>query len=397
MKIVIIGNSIGGFSALKEIRKYDKNSEITILSRERYDYYSPVVLPYYIDGRLSLENLFSKDINLYLKDNARVILNEEVKYIDSHKKTIETEKHTFQYDKLIIASGASPRKLNIKGAEKSYVLRTYEDAEKIKKIRSKNIIIIGAGPVGIETAISLHKLGKKIIILEMMDYILSTIFSKNVSKYIERLLEDLGIEIYKNQKVLEISEKPVKGVRTNERFFKGNAVIMAVGVKPNIDFVDESIKIGKYGGILVNEYMNTSNPDIFAVGDCIELKNSIENIITPVQVWPNAFETGKIAGANIVGKIEKYEGGMRINALNVLNNVFFSVGNVWQEDNKIQYINDNIQEIYYIKDGKIIGVEIMGDVKWGGLIKRFLIAKKTIGSSFKGTQEIKNILLPQKL
>lgn len=396
-KLVIIGNSIGGYSALREIRKYDKESEITILSKEKVEYYSPVVLPYYIEGRLNLFNLFSNDINYFIKSNSKLLLNENVIHIDSFKKFVKTEKHAYPYDELIIASGASAYKLNISGADKSHVLRTFEDAEKIKKIKSKNIIIIGAGPVGVEMALSLYKLGKKITILEMKDYILNTVFSKGTSIYIENLLKNLGIEIYKNQKVLGIYGNPVKGVKTEERIFKGNAVIMAVGVRPNTGFIDETIKIGKYGGILVNEFMNTSNPDIFAVGDCIELKNAIDNSISLIPVWPNAFETGRIAGANVSGKNEKYDGGIRLNALNILNNVVFSIGNVWLENNKIEYANDYIKEVYYIKNEKVIGAEIIGDIKFAGLIKRFLETKKTIGMNFQGLQDIRNIALPYKV
>jgi NADPH-dependent 2,4-dienoyl-CoA reductase/sulfur reductase-like enzyme len=398
MKIIIIGNSIGGFSALKEIRKHDKNSEITILSRERYNYYSPVVLPYYINGRLSEEQLFSKHINLFIQKNAKLLLNENVLNINTKEKIVKTEKHLFQYDKLIIASGASPRKLKIPGVEETYVLRTFEDAKKIKNIIGNEIIIIGAGPVGIETALSLVEQKKKIKIIEMMDTILSTVFSKNFSYYIEDQLKNLGIEIYKNEKVIEISKtRKDYLVKTEGKKFKGNAVIMAVGVTPNISFLDENIKVGRNNGIIVDEFMRTNVPDVYAAGDCIELKNLIEDITSLIPVWPNAFETGKIAGANVAGEVERYNGGIRINSINILNKVYFSVGNVWQGDKKIEIQNNEILEVYNIKNNKIIGVEIIGDVKWAGVIKRFLTTKKEIKMPFKGVEDIKEIIIPHKL
>lgn len=117
-------------------RKYDKYSEITILSKEKFNgqniYYSPVVLPYYIERKLNKEQLFSKNISFYEKNNAKILLDENVKYNNSNKKIVITDKHSFSYDKLIIASGASARKLNIPGAKNAFVLRTYDDAEKIK-------------------------------------------------------------------------------------------------------------------------------------------------------------------------------------------------------------------------------------------------------------------------
>jgi NADPH-dependent 2,4-dienoyl-CoA reductase/sulfur reductase-like enzyme len=398
MKIVIIGNSIAGLSALKEIRKYDKNSEITILSRERYNYYSPVALPYYISGRLSEEHLFPKHINLFIQENAKLLLNENVLKINTKEKIIKTEKHTFQYDKLIIASGASPRRLKIPGAEEAYVLRTFEDAKKIKNITGNEIIIIGAGPVGVETALALAEQKKKVKIIEIMDFILSTVFSKDFSYYIEDQLKNLGIEIYKNEKVIEISKKGKDYlVKTEGEKFKGNAVIMAVGVTPNTGFLDENIKVGRYNGIIVDEFMRTSVPDVYAAGDCIELKNLIEDRTGPIPVWPNAFETGRIAGANVAGKAERYNGGIRINSINILNKVYFSVGNVWQGDKKIKIQNNGILEVYNIKNNKIIGVEIMGDVKWAGVIKRFLATKKEIEMPFKGVEDIKEIIIPHKL
>ncbi|MGC9047046.1 MAG: NAD(P)/FAD-dependent oxidoreductase [Minisyncoccia bacterium] len=135
MKIIIIGNSIGGISALKEVRKFDEKSEITILSKENFSYYSPVILPYYIEGRLNEEQLFSKNTNMFIQKNAKLMLNENVLNINTNEKIVKTEKHLFQYDKLIVASGASARKLRISGSAESYVLRTFEDAKKIKNIK----------------------------------------------------------------------------------------------------------------------------------------------------------------------------------------------------------------------------------------------------------------------
>jgi NADPH-dependent 2,4-dienoyl-CoA reductase/sulfur reductase-like enzyme len=398
MKIIIIGNSIGGISALKEVRKFDEKSEITILSKENFSYYSPVILPYYIEGRLNEEQLFSKNTNMFIQKNAKLMLNENVLNINTNEKIVKTEKHLFQYDKLIVASGASARKLRISGSAESYVLRTFEDAKKIKNIKGRNIIIIGAGPVGIELALALVKQKKKITLIEMMDSILSTVFSKIFSSYIEKQLIDIGIEIYKNEKVIEITPgKNYKEVKTDNKNFRGDAIIMAVGVRPNTDFLDENIKVGKYGGILVDDFMRSSDPNVFGAGDCIELKNSIENAITPIPVWPNAFETGRIAGANVAGRFEKYDGGIRINSINILNKVYFSLGNVWQGDKKLEIKNNDILEVYNIKNNKIIGAEIMGDVKWTGVIKRFLLTKKEIKMPFQGIDEIKEILLPQKL
>lgn len=382
MEIVIIGNSIAGVSAVREIRKWDKKSSITVISKESLDptmpYYSPVVLPYYIEGTLSKENLFSIRADFYKEMNVKLVLGERVIGVEPKEKIVLTDKGRYFYDKLLIASGASPRVLDIPGArnKRVYVLRTYEDAEKIKKDNSKEVVIIGGGPVGVESALALLHFKEKITIIEIAPYILNTVFSKTVSEMIENQLVSNGIEILKNEEPLEITGNPVKSVKTNKRKIKCSSVIMGVGVVPNTDFVKDVLKLGPRNGIIVDERMRTSEPDIYAAGDCVELKSLIDGAIRPFPVWPNAYETGKVAGANIAGCDMTYEGGIRVNALNVFNKIYFSIGNVYDESKALRKIERNGGiEIYYFEGERLIGVELVGDVKPAGLIKQVMKRK----------------------
>jgi len=379
MQIVIIGNSIGAVSAIREIRKWDQQSSITVISREVLDqktpYYSPVVLPYYIEGVLSKENLFSIRYEFYKSMNVDLKLGERVIAVEPDEKVVVTERNKYRYDKLLIASGASPRILDIPGArnKRVYVLRTYEDAEKIKSDESDEVVIIGGGPVGVESAIALLKSKKKLTIIEIAPYILSTVFSRRVSEMIESQLVEKGIEILKDEEPIEITGNPVKSVKTNKRKIKCSSVIMGVGVVPNTDFVKDVLNLGPRNGIIVDEKMQTSEPDIYACGDCVELKSAIDGSIRPFPVWPNAQETGKVAGANIVGQEMIYEGGIRVNALNVFEKVYFSIGNVHDESKLGKMIErDGILEFYYFEGEKLIGAEIIGDVKYVGLIKHLI-------------------------
>ncbi len=402
MEIVIIGNSIASISAIREIRKWNSKSLITVIARESLDlktpYYSPVVLPYYIEGRLSKEDLFSIRGDFYKRMGVNLILGEKVISVDPKRKIVLTEKGEYRYDKLLIASGASPRILDIRGAKnkKVYVLRTYEDAEKIKSDDSKDVVIIGGGPVGIESALALLKFKEKITVIEIAPYILSTVFSRIVSEMIEKQLVERGIEILKDEEPLEISGNPVKSVKTNKRRIKCSSVIMGVGVVPNTDFVKGVVNLEPREGIVVNEKMQTSEPDIYAAGDCIELKSVIDGTIRPFPVWLNAMETGKIAGANIAGRDVSYEGGIRVNSLTVFDKVYFSIGYVYDETKLAKKIEkDGVIELYYFDGERLIGVEIINDVKYAGLLKH--IVKRGIEidiDKFKGLQDFIGVTAP---
>ncbi|MFN3135245.1 MAG: NAD(P)/FAD-dependent oxidoreductase, partial [Candidatus Kryptonium sp.] len=323
---------------------------------------------------------------------------ERVIAVDPRKKVVVTERGKYFYDKLLIASGASPRILDIPGAKNKrvYVLRTYEDAEKIKSDDSKEVVIIGGGPVGVEAALSLLNFKEKITMVEIAPYILSTVFSKTVSEMIEKQLIERGIEILKNEEPIEISGNPVKSVKTNKRKIRCSSVIIGVGVVPNTDFVKDVLRLGPRNGILVDERMQTSESDIYAAGDCIELKSLIDGSIRPFPVWPNAQETGKVAGANMVGCDLTYEGGIRVNALNVFDKVYFSIGDVYDESKRAKEIERNgTIEFYYFSNGNLIGAEIIGDVKYAGLLKNIIGRKLSIDiDSFNGVYDFIEFTAP---
>jgi NADPH-dependent 2,4-dienoyl-CoA reductase/sulfur reductase-like enzyme len=402
VKILIIGNSVAGVSAIREIRKWDNESSITVISKEALDpgmpYYSPVVLPYYIEGTLSKENLFSIRADFYRFMNVNLKLGERAVGIDAKNKILKTDKGEYEYDKLLIASGASPRLLDIPGVgnKRVYVLRTYEDAEKIKNDDSKDLVIIGGGPVGVESALALLRFKKKITIIEIAPYILSTVFSGQISEMIEKQLVENGIEILKEEEPIEISGNPVKSVKTNKRKIKCSSVIIGVGVVPNVDFVKGVLELGPRGGIVVDDRMQTSEPDIYAAGDCVELRSAIDDSIRPFPVWANAMETGKVAGANIAGRDVNYEGGIRVNSLTVFDRVYFSIGNVYDEGKLGKRIEgDGIIELYYFEGNRLIGAEIVGDVKYAGLIKNLIRRKVKINiDEFNGFRDFIGVTAP---
>jgi len=402
VKIFIVGNSIASISAVREIRKWDTKSSINVISKEALEpgmpYYSPVVLPYYIEGTLSKENLFSIRDDFYRYMNVNLKLGERAIKVDAKNKVLITDKSEYKYDKLLIASGASPRLPGIPGErnKRVYVLRTYEDAEKIKSDDSKEVVIIGGGPVGVESALALLRFKKRITIIEIAPYILSTVFSRRVAEMIERQLIENGIEILKEEKPIEISGNPVKSVKTNKRKIKCSSVIIGVGVVPNVDFVSGVLKFGPRGGILVDDKMRTSEPDIYAAGDCIELRSVIDDSIRPFPVWANAMETGRVAGANIVGKNVNYEGGIRVNSLTVFDKVYFSIGDVYDEEKLRKEIKgDGVIELYYFERNRLIGAEIVGDVKYAGLIKSVIRRKVKINiDKFNGFRDLIGMTAP---
>jgi NADH oxidase (H2O2-forming) len=273
MNIIIIGAGTSARLFAQELRKKDKESKITLIEKSIENNYSICSLPYYLSGQISLNCLFNED-NLKF-NNINLICPALVISIDKKNKKInyikKNKNESINYDKLIITTGSKPFIPNIKGIDKIDYLTFYSltDTKKLKKIISKkklNITIIGAGYIGVELSDALIKLGQKVTLIEKSENILAQSIDSDFSKIIENELIKKGVVILTNTKINEV----VKGkiILTNNEI-KNDLLILCTGSKPNIELAKKSkLKINK--GIIVNKYLQTSDSNIYALGDCTE-------------------------------------------------------------------------------------------------------------------------------
>jgi nitrite reductase (NADH) large subunit len=304
MKIIIIGCGIAGETVAESIRRKDKTIEIVIFTEEPHPYYSRVFLPHYIAKERTLENLYTRKENWYFENNIDFHSNKEITRIDLSEKLVYPKKsEPFNYDKLVFAVGSSARKLdfgnpNLKG---NFALRTIADAEKIQQYiennKVKHIFIIGGGLLGIELGFHLRKIVSEVKICEVAPHLLPRQLDTESAKVLQTYLESQGLEFILGQSIGKIlGEKQVEAVESQDGIkIEADMVLQQLGIVPNIDLAKNS-GLDTQRGIIVNEFMQTSNSDVYAVGDCIQFGDKTWGII------PASMEQAKQAAAHILNE-----------------------------------------------------------------------------------------------
>ena len=324
MKVIIVGGVAGGATAAARIRRLNEHAEITVFERSGYISYANCGLPYYIAGDFAdwhklivrtKEEFEKSGINLHVKSRVTKILPMDKKIL---VKDLNTNTCEFvEYDKLIIATGSRPFMPEIKNSnlKNIYTVRTLEDGINIRKKmeESKNITIIGGGYIAIEMIEAFVKNGKNVTLIERSPFILS-VFDEEISSLIQTfILENSNnlVKIIDEDFVTEfVGEEEVRGVLTsNGSGFEADLVIVATGVRPNVEIAQEAgIMLGATGAIKVNSRMQTNVSDIFACGDCVEKINMISNSPMWLPLGSTANKEGRVAAINACGGVEDFEG-----------------------------------------------------------------------------------------
>lgn len=320
VKIVIIGLGSGGFAAFLAIRRTDPEASVTIIEKRAYDMFSPCGMPFAIEGIVSLDNLkFSvppdKHLTKLLEHEAHTINPSEKNVLAKNLKTQEVV--PVPYDSLIIASGAEPFIPQIKGAKENinngvFVLHNIESTEKIiaHARKAKKAAVVGAGPVGLETAVALKENGLDVVVVEMLSHAFPSALDRDMARIVEESLESNQIKLLLNKTVKSIDGSPVESVSVGDEIIKTDMVILASGVRANLDMVrNAGIDIGKWG-IKTNSRMETSIKGIYAIGDCIETVSLINHRPTMMQLSSAAYRQGMVAGTNAAGGYDTYEGSL---------------------------------------------------------------------------------------
>lgn len=325
MKILIVGGVAGGATALARLRRLDENAEIILFERGPYVSYANCGLPYYIGGVIeSKENLLLASKESFLSQyNADVRLYSEVTEIDASHKTVTVTNHangetyTETYDKLLLSPGAGPLKPPIPGIDLNgvYSLRTVEDAVAIKEAldanKIKRAVIVGAGFIGMEMAENLAEMGVKPVIVEMQDQIMSN-FDFDVAQDLENYLRTMAVPLFLGQSVQQISRESDGRMKVDTSAGKTiycDMVFLSLGVKPETALAQKAgLKLNQRGAIVVSPHMQTSNPDIYAVGDAVEILDFITKAPTQVPLAGPANLQARIAADNMLGNPVEYQG-----------------------------------------------------------------------------------------
>lgn len=310
---LIIGGGIAGTTAAEEIRSKNQNASITIITEEPERLYSRVRIPHFLRNESPLEKLFVRTSESYQQNNIQLLTNLRVVKVDTQNKIVTTsDTQTFNYENLLVASGGKVNKLSIPGSILPEVvyMRTLEDAKKIKEIveRSKEAIVVGGGFIGIDFAQTFIQNGLKTTVIIREKSFWESVVGENSAKLLSQLLINNGVAVLTETQLMEFSgTTKLEGVKTN----KGNQIKcdiagVGIGIHLNTEYLkDSGLTLKK--GIVTNEFLETSVPEVWAAGDIAEFYDPIFKKYHSLGNWSNASSQGRIAGLNMVGEKTTFE------------------------------------------------------------------------------------------
>ena len=357
---LIIGNGIAGLSAAEEIRKNDEKGSILIVSDEKENTYWRTKLSELIAKDFTDEEILVKKESWYKDKNIEVNLDTHAEKIDKDKKEVTLANGSvLEYGKLLIATGAHAFVPPIKNADAEgvFAIRSANDLKEFKNYLAdkKKLIIIGGGILGLEAANSINKLDIEITIVEAFDYLLARQLDKDLSKKLEKSLNEAGMKTLTGVTSDEILIKDGKvcGLRLSDGTeLEADAIMIQAGVRSNLDVAKDS-GLETDRGILVGENLQVEGEDIYVAGDVAQIGNF------SIGLWTASMEMGKIAGANMTGDNKLYEKPKPFSTLILENVKLFSAG---------QNSGEGIEEVKKEKGDKIYKLFKNGDKFVGGIL-----------------------------
>lgn len=404
-KVLIIGGVAGGATTAARLRRLDESSEIILFERGEYISYANCGLPYHISGVIKDRDalLLQTPEAMKAKFNIDVRVNNEVISIDRSKKIVRVKKvktgeeYEESYDTLVISTGSSPLKPPIPGIESPgiHTLWTVPDTDRIKKFiaeeKPKRAAVIGGGFIGLEMAENLHAAGCQVTVIEMMNQVMAPIDFEMAQLVHENMrMNQVHLELNNGVKQFEHKDGVTTITLQDGKTVDAELVILSIGIRPNSQLAkDCGLELNGKGGIVVDEYLKTSDPDIYAVGDVIEVEEFVLKNRTMIPLAGPANKQGRICANNIAresghlsGKPEKYNGtqgtsiaqvfDLSVAATGVNEKILKSMGKELNKDYFVALINQKSHAGYYPgatpltlklifdKAGKIFGAQIIG-------------------------------------
>ncbi|MDY5114318.1 MAG: FAD-dependent oxidoreductase [Bilifractor sp.] len=341
-KTVIIGGVAAGAGCAARLRRLDENAEIVLLERGPYISYANCGLPYYVGDVIKSKDalLVTKEEVLRERFRVDVRTRNEVTAIDRKQKKIAVtdlaSNRTYEedYDKLVIATGSSPVRPRIPGidSERIFTLWTVPDAEKIREMaadgRSSRAIVVGGGFIGLETAENLRKEGLQVSIVEALDQVMAP-FDREMAMLLEENIRENGVDLYLSDGVASFrtEEQTVFVKLSSGKELSADFVVLSIGVRPNSQLaIQAGLMCNERGGICVDEQLHTSDPDIYAAGDVIEVTDPVFGEKTMIPLAGPANRQARIVADNIAGGKESYRGTQGASVARVFDLTAASVG-----------------------------------------------------------------------
>jgi NAD(P)H-nitrite reductase large subunit len=363
---LIIGGGVAGTTAADTLRQTEATSSVAIVGDEPYPLYSKVMMskPEYFLGRIPEDKIYLKQPEWYVERNIKYLSGKKAVSLDVQKKTVILDDgNEFQYGKLLIATGNTPRAWNVPGGNKdgTFSLRRLEDYKKIKAFipSVKNVIAIGGGFISFEMCEIMRQLGKEVTLVLRENYFWEPILDKESGEIVEKALEGKGVKVIKNAEVKEVlGDDKVSGIAINNGVqLSGDMIIVSIGNYCSLDFLKNTgIEISK--GVVTDEYLKTNVSDVWAAGDVADFADIILEEQIELGNWANAQIQGKIAALNMTGKSQPFKFVSSCNAHGFETMITF-IGDVRPDKGKKVIVrksadSKNIIQLF-VKFGELIG------------------------------------------
>jgi len=390
-KYVIIGNSAGGIGAAEAIREVDTNGSIIIASNEPYPAYSRPLISEYLAGKRTLDTMLFRPADFYQKNRIDVFLGSRVARIDSGRHTAElADGKKIAWEKLLLATGGAPIVPAIPGGDKKriFTFTTLDDARAIEQCRTGRVVVVGGGLIGVSVTEALVRRGGKVVIVEMKERILNTILDETASVLVTERLKQAGVSVITGHTVAQVTSYSTDGVTgvtlEDDTPIPCHVVLLAIGVKPRVELAaDAGIKVNR--GIVVDRYMATSCPDVYACGDAAEAYDFVYGDCRAIPVWPGAYLGGRTAGLNMAGIPTEYPGITAMNSLKYFGLSIISAGVVAPPDDSYEVLSQRQGNTYrkiVLKDGVVVGMLFTGNVEKAGIVFNLMKSRVNV-SDFK--------------
>ena len=381
MKVLVIGGVAAGTKTAAKLKRENRDLDVTLITKGENISYAGCGLPYYVGGVIENKSDLIVNTPKSFSDLTQVEVKTgiEALSIDRNEKIVNAinlnnnEEVKFNYDKLVIATGADPVKPPIEGIdlEGVYYMRTPNDAIAVREVvendNVKRAVGVGGGVIGLEVAENLHEMGVKTTLVEAMDHIMPG-FDDEVCSYVEDELMENGIMVLTEERLISIEgDNKVKKVRTDKRAMKADIIVMAVGIRANTKIASDcGLELEVNKTIKVNEYMQTNDEDIYAVGDCVTVKN----ILSGKPVWSpmgsSANKEGRCVAKTISGEKTPFNGVLGTGIVKLLNLNAARTGLTEKDAKNLGYEVESVivpidDKAHYYPDSKMIIIKLIAD------------------------------------
>ncbi|MGI6270261.1 MAG: FAD-dependent oxidoreductase [Candidatus Howiella sp.] len=418
MKVVIVGGVAGGATAAARLRRLDEKAEILLFERTGFISYANCGLPYYVGGVIkSVEELtLQTPESFWNRFRIKVRVRHEVVSIDTSRKTVMVrgldtgEVFEETYDKLILSPGAKPVQPEISAArsERIFTLRTVEDTLRIRAFlereKPKTAVLAGGGYISLEMAENLTQMGVRVTVVQRQDQLLSPL-DPDMACLVHALFRQKGVELKLGGVVTGLEEDgaAIKVLLENAPPLQADMVLLAIGITPDTHLAKEAgLELGVKGSIAVNERMETSNPDIYAVGDAVEVRHFVTGQKALLSLAGPANKQGRIAADNICGGSSVYRGAQASSVIKLFDMTVATTGINARMAKEAGIKYDRVvlspashasyypggsvmtmKVLYETESEKILGAQIVG---WDGVDKRIDVLATAIRAGMKATE-----------